>query len=399
MDSEGSKRIEELFHAVLERNASERAAYLAEVCGDDAVLRDDVESLVAAYEKTPEFLETPPWSRLARPTPAQEPANLVVDADLPFERLGEFRLIKKLGEGGMGVVYLARQESLGRLVALKLIRPERTGSFESTKRFWREVEAVSQLRHPNIVSVHGSGEEHGVRYFAMELVPGKGIDEMLREALLKAERLALAKVMAWGRDIARALVRAHEAGIIHRDVKPSNIRINPEGSAMLMDFGIARQQKLSTMTLTGEFRGTPHYASPEQVRARRTGIDARTDIFSLGVSLYEALTGKVPFVGETTEQVFHQILNEEPVPPRHLNPSISRDLETVVLTAMEKDLGRRYQTMAAFADDLERVVEGQVIAAKPTGLATKLWKRVKRNPNASVATCVAIVIRCRSNLF
>jgi len=388
MQTDRGRRIEILFHASVDLKPAERAVYLAEACGDDEDLRREVSALIAADEDRSSLLESPPWLRLAREESTDD-SDLEIEADLPFARLGDFRLIRKLGMGGMGVVYLARQESLGRMVALKLVRPERTGSFETTKRFWREVKAVGQLRHPNIVTVYGSGEQQGVRYFAMELVSGKGLDEVLREAYKNDERPALATVLEWGRAIALALARAHRAGIIHRDVKLSNIRIDLAGRAMLMDFGIARHQEFSTMTRTGEFRGTPQYASPEQVRARRSGIDARTDIFSLGVSLYEVLTGKVPFVGETTEQVFHQILNEEPVPPRRLNPSISRDLQTVLLTAMEKDLGRRYQTMKAFADDLERVIEGRVIAARPAGPFSKLWKRTRRYPIASAAIALA----------
>jgi len=197
MESERSQRMEALFHAALERESSERAAYLADACGDDVALRDEVESLIAASERTPEVLEKPPWSRLARPSIADELAGEPPETDLPFEWLGEFRLLGKLGEGGMGVVYLAVQESLQRKVALKVIRPEQTGSFEITKRFWREVEAVSRLRHPNVVTVFGSGEEKGVCYFAMELVPGKGLNEVLRDAAAQGVKIPTPKLLGW----------------------------------------------------------------------------------------------------------------------------------------------------------------------------------------------------------
>jgi len=391
MESERLKKIEELFHAALEIAASERAAFIVEACGDDEALRLEVESLIAAYEETPQVLEYPPWSRMAQPSIADRSVDGEAEADLPFEKLGGYRLLSKLGEGGMGLVYLAVQEPLGRKVALKVIRPEQAGSFEITKRFWREVEAVSKLRHQNIVTVFGSGEEKGVCYFAMELVPGKGLNEILREAAAQGAKVPTPKILGWIKDIAHALEAAHQAGIIHRDVKPSNIRISTDGQALLTDFGVARHADLSTLTLTGQFRGTPHYASPEQVRARRRRIDARTDIYSLGVTLYEAVTGRVPFEGETTEQVFHQILDEDPVPPRRLNPSISRDLDTLILAAMEKDLGRRYQSMTALAGDLGRVLDGEPISIKPTGLITKLWKSARRRPALSATLAMGFV--------
>jgi eukaryotic-like serine/threonine-protein kinase len=391
MPSERIERIRELFHAALELPSDERAAFLATACAGDGALEAKVTALLASNEEAEDFLEAPVWAQLQRPAggPADAPEN-EPEAGLPFERLGEFRLIRPLGEGGMGVVYLAVQESLDRNVALKVIRPEQMGSFEMTKRFWREVEAVSSLRHPNIVTVFGSGEEEGVCYFAMELLPGKGLNDLLREAA-GGEKIPTPKILEWIGDIARALESAHEAGIIHRDVKPSNIRITPDGRAMLTDFGVALHADFSTLTLTGQFRGTPHYASPEQVRARKPGIDARTDIYSLGVTLYQAVAGRVPFEGETTEQVFHQILEGDLLSPRRLNPSLSRDLETVILAAMEKDPGRRYQSMADFAGDLERLQSGEMILAKPAGFATRLWKRARRRPALTAALCVGMI--------
>jgi len=396
MATDRFERMREIFHGALEREPSERSAYLVEVCAGDPTLLAEVEALIAEYEEEPAYLDSPAWASFVQP--ASEDTNesdtieeLEVEPGLPFERLGEYRLIRRLGDGGMGVVYLAVQESLGRKVALKVIRPERMGSFEVAMRFWREVAAVSKLRHSNIVTVHGSGEEGGVRFFAMELVTGRGLNDVLAEAASRKERLQTSKILEWIKDIARALECAHRAGIIHRDVKPSNIRITPEGRAMLVDFGIARHRRLSTMTLTGEFRGTPHYASPEQIKARHNEIDSRTDVYSLGVTLYEAVTGRVPFEGETTEQVFHQILEKEPVSPRRLNPSISRDVETVTLKAMEKEPGRRYKLMASFAGDLERILNGKIILAKSAGFGTRICKRVKRHPLVSTAVGLAVL--------
>ncbi len=386
-------RIEELFHAALERAPAERESFVEMACGKDEDLKGEVKSLLDALDGAPDFPDRPAWIPLVAGAGREGAIGSGPEAEpgLPFERLGEFRLLRKLGEGGMGAVYLAIQESLDREVALKVIRADRAGSFEAESRFRREIDAISELRHPAIVTIHGSGEEQDVRFFAMEYVPGKGLDGILAAARSGGEKISTPRILGWVRAIAGALDTAHQAGIIHRDVKPSNIRITPDNEAMLFDFGVARHMHLSTLTLTGDFRGTPHYSSPEQIRAERGTIDARTDVYSLGVCVYEALTGRTPFEGETTEQVFHQILEKEPPPPRDLNPAISRDLETVIVTAMDKDPRRRYQSMDAFAGDLERLLAGEMILAKPAGFATKAWKRVRRNPVSSTAVATALL--------
>ncbi len=317
--------------------------------------------------------------------------HLPAESGLPCERLGDFRLLRRLGEGGTGIVFLAEQESLGRLVALKVLRPERLGSKDAEARLERESRAIGRLRHPNIVAVLAAGVGNGIRYFAMDLVPGKALDEVLQEWRTAGARPAIPTVLRWIADLARALHAAHGAGIVHRDVKPSNVRVTPDGRALLVDFGLAQDVESATLTTTGSFRGTPHYASPEQVAAKRTGIDALTDVYSLGVVLYECVGGRVPFDGETTEQVFNQILVKDPVPPRRLNPSISRDLETIIETAMEKDRERRYSSAAALAEDLEALLACRMIRARPAGPARRALKWIRRNRAASLATAVVIL--------
>jgi formylglycine-generating enzyme required for sulfatase activity/tetratricopeptide (TPR) repeat protein len=301
--------------------------------------------------------------------------------ELPFEKLGEFRLLRRLGEGGMGVVFLAEQSSLGRLLALKVMRPELSGSASAEKRFEREAHAIAQLRHPSIAAVYAAGEEAGVRWLAMELIPGLGLDQVLRDS----GPVAPARAVRWASSLARALACAHEAGVIHRDVKPSNVRIAPDDRALLVDFGLARLADASTLSVTGSFHGTPCYASPEQIESSVREVDARTDVYSLGATLYECITGRAPFQGETSAQLFHEILTREPVPPRRLDPSISRDLETVVLHAMEKDPDRRYASAAAFADDLDALLEMRPIRARPSGPLTRSLKWSRRNRGTAAA--------------
>jgi tRNA A-37 threonylcarbamoyl transferase component Bud32 len=322
------------------------------------------------------------------------PSDIPADEGLPFERLGEFRLVRRLGEGGMGSVYLAEQTSLRRLVALKVIRPDRADSPDAISRLRREAQTIARLRHPNIVTVFATGEECGVHFIAMELVPGQSLDAILREAAAEGRRLPPARVVAWMIDVARALQCVHDAGIVHRDVKPANVRITPEGRALLVDFGLVLETPPSAgaVTVVGQFRGTPQYASPEQIAANRIGIDARSDVYSLGVMLYECATGGVPFDGDTSEAILQEVLVKGPVPPRRANPAIPRDLETVILTAMEKDRDRRYPCARAMAEELQAVLELRPIVAKRAGPFARADKWVRRHPVAAAAVGVAAAL-------
>lgn len=310
----------------------------------------------------------------------------------PFERLGDFRLIRRIGEGGMGVVWLAQQESLKRPVALKLIRAERTGSADVERRFEREAQSVARLRHPNIVQVHASGEERGVRYLAMEFVDGRALDDVVREAIAEGKRLDVPRVLGWIAPIARALAAAHAEGIVHRDVKPSNIVVRTDDTAMLTDFGLARDIDATVATRSAGFMGTPSYAAPEQIDARIGPIDARTDVYALGATLYELVTGVVPFSGGTTEQVLHGIVSATLIAPRRRNKALSRDLETVILKAMERDPRRRYADAAAFAADLEALLALRPIAARPPSLARRAVAVVRHRPLWAMAVGAVLVL-------
>ncbi len=302
---------------------------------------------------------------------------------LPFERLGDFRLLQRLDAGGMGAVFVAEQESLGRVVALKIMRPEWAGDETAVRRFAREAQAVAQLRHPGIVTVYDASADGDTQYIAMELVPGQLMSDVLAAAARDGEQLPVERVVRWGARLARALEYAHARGIVHRDVKPHNIRITPDDRPMLLDFGIAHDLTGSNQTLTQSFQGSPAYAAPEQIQGDE--IDPRTDVYALGVTLYQALTNAAPFEAPTVEGIFHKVLTESPTSPRRIARSVSADLETVVLRAMEKRKDARYETAGAFGDDLEAVLAFRPVKARPPGPLARLGKWARRKPARAVA--------------
>jgi len=386
-------QLRDLYLTALQYKTEERQNFIEQVGVDDENLKKKLEIILREHENPNVLFDRPAWSIMERLETSRRVKfnEYKTDSDLPFNRLGEYRLIRKIGKGGMGAVYLALQDSTQREVALKIIHHESRGSLAANERFSREINIISNLKHPNIVVVYSSGEQKGIRYLAMELVSGKGLNKIIEKKSLKKEGVPASVVLRWIRDIARALQAAHEKGVIHRDIKPANIMITPEGIPKLMDFGIARHVDLDTLTATGEFRGSPFYASPEQVEARPKGVDARTDVYSLGVALYEAVTGQLPFKGDTTTRLFHEILIGDPISPRRLINRISRDLETIILKAIEKNPDSRYPTMEIFADDLDRVLNGEMIYARPVNLCGRIWKRWKRNRIAGVAVAALAV--------
>lgn len=382
-------RQEELYDkyldAVLRGNAEDPDAFLARHGCTDETLR----TLLQAVHREVASPRARKQADATAPIVAEEDAG-----DLPLKRLGEFRLLRQLGEGGMGVVYLARQDSLDRLVALKVIRPEFARSSTAMARFDREARAIAKLRHPNIVTVYAVGKAKGVRYIAMELATGQGLNTAIDVATAKGESIPIATVLRWVAELARALDYACEHGIVHRDIKPSNIRITPEGRPLLVDFGLARELDSAAVTLTEAFVGSPHYVAPEQIGRKGGAVDGRTDVYSLGIVLYQCLTGQVPFGQGTLEQVLQSILVEDPPPLRSIRKSLPGDVEVVTLKALEKDPDRRYCSAGAFADDLEALLEFRPIRARPPGPIARTMKWARRNPAAAAgaaATLVAVV--------
>jgi formylglycine-generating enzyme required for sulfatase activity/serine/threonine protein kinase len=302
--------------------------------------------------------------------------------------MGDFRIVREIGRGGMGIVYEAEQISLKRRVALKVLPAYLSFSPAAVSKFLREAEAGGRQRHPGIVAVYAVGRHEQSHFIAQELVEGERtladrITDFTEEGSQPVGYFRdIARIVA---DVACALQHAHESGVIHRDVKPSNILLTADDRPMVTDFGLAKIDDALALSRTGEFAGTPYYMSPEQAAGRRIGIDHRADIFSLGVTLYELLTLKRPFTGASSQEVLKKILLTEPPEPRRVNPRVPCDLAVICLKALEKRAERRYQTMTEFADDLGRFLTGDVIEAKPAGRVERLVKRIKRNPALSVA--------------
>jgi serine/threonine protein kinase len=322
----------------------------------------------------------------------EESACLEEPEDDDAPRLGDFKIIQEIGRGGMGVVYEARQVSLKRKVALKVL-PEHLGfSREAVLKFRREAEAGGRQQHPGIVAVYAIGEHEGSHYIAQELIEGGHTLADRIEELRKAGELPvgyfrnMASLIA---DVADALQHAHTSGVIHRDIKPSNILITREGVPKVTDFGLAKVEDALALSRTGDLAGTPYYMSPEQASGRASGIDLRTDVFSLGVTLYEVLTLKRPFEGKTSHEVLKNVVYHEPSDLRKLNPRIPNDLAVICLKAMEKEPKRRYPTMDEFSEDLRRYLQGEVILARPSRAVTRAVKRMRRYPALSAAVGVA----------
>jgi|GEM_PF-898707 len=312
----------------------------------------------------------------------------------PPKILGDFRIVREIGRGGMGTVFEAEQISLGRRVALKVLPPHLSYSDDAVRKFRREAEAGGRQSHTGIVAVYAVGEHEGVHFIAQELIEG---DTTLSDRLVQLQAEGTlprgyfretARLMA---EVADALQHAHESGVIHRDVKPSNILLTPDGFPKVTDFGLAKVEDALALSRSGEFAGTPYYMSPEQAASRRIGIDSRTDIFSLGATFYEMLALIRPFEGETSQEVLKKILLFEPKDPRKVNGRVPHDLAVICLKAMEKDPNRRYQTMIEFGDDLRRFLSGDVILARPAGAWVRLAKRIKRNRALSAAMGIALL--------
>jgi predicted Ser/Thr protein kinase len=284
----------------------------------------------------------------------------------PGRRLGDFRIVREIGHGGMGAVYEAEQISLSRRVALKVLRFGVASDDDAINRFQREAETVARLHHTNIVPIFAVGSEQGVNYYAMQFIEGRSLDRVLREA---GQPIPPRQVAEWGLQAAEALAHAHARGVIHRDVKPSNLLIDDaEGRIWLTDFGLAKRLDDVTLSVTGALLGTPRYMSPEQAMAAHSKLDQRTDIYSLGATLYELVTNQPVVSGDTPHDVISKIVGQEVTPPRAHIASLPRDLDTILLKCLAKEPSQRYESARRLADDLRAFLDGRPISARRRNL-------------------------------
>jgi len=351
MNPERFRQIDQLFLAALEHEGEERAAFLDEACDGDELLRAEVESLIASHEQVDSFIERPAFEAAAEIL-AEDRAGLAAG-----QQIGHYEILRLLGEGGMGEVYLAQDRKLHRKVALKLLPASFTTDKERVRRFEREAHAASALNHPNILTIHEIEEADVLHFIAMEYVEG----ETLRQRMSRS-RLALNESLDIAIQIASALVAAHRAGVVHRDIKPENLMLREDGIVKVLDFGIAKLVEQAPVepstgaltqikTDTGVVLGTSSYMSPEQ--ARGLAVDARTDIWSLGVVLYEMAAGRVPFEGATTGDVIVSILEHNPPPLTEFCPEAPVELQRIITKALQKDREERYQTANDLLTDLK----------------------------------------------
>jgi len=316
-------------------------------------------------------------------------------------RFGDYELESEIARGGMGVVYRARQKSLNRVVAIKMILAGQLATPESVHRFRLEAEAAAKLHHPGIVQIFEIGECETQHFFSMELVEGASLAECMPDLQLKHDATpsqrrdqeqCIAELIA---QVARALDFAHQRGVLHRDLKPSNILIDEQGQPRLTDFGLAKLtgRETSGLTLSTAVLGTPGYLAPEQAAGRAEQVTTAADVYGLGATLYELLTGRPPFAGDTAVETMLLAIKEPPTAPRKLNPAIHRDLETIALHCLEKSPERRYHSAASVAADLERFIRREPIQARPVSRAEHAWRWCQRNPwLALMASALALTI-------
>jgi serine/threonine protein kinase/WD40 repeat protein len=393
-----------------------RTAYLVQACGEDADLRRRVEALLSAHAGAGRFLEperthvleaspnnsqaatlppspspntdTTSYSPVGEPTPPFPPSRAEHTGDGllgSIRYFGDYELLAELARGGMGVVFRARQVSLNREVALKMILTGQLASPADVTRFRTEAEAAANLDHPNVLPIYEIGEHLGQHYFSMKLVQGGSLVGKMAEFRKEAKKAVRMLVK-----VCRAVDFAHRRGTLHRDLKPGNILLDDDGTPYVTDFGLAKKvESDSNLTQSGAIVGTPNYMAPEQARAEK-GLSTGVDVYALGAILYELLTGKPPFRGATVLETILQVLEKDAADPRSIDPRADRDLSLIALKCLEKETGKRYESAAALADDLERWLNCEPIQARPPGSFESIHKWVRRKP--AIAALASIII-------
>jgi len=398
MNKERWQRIERTYHSALEREGEARSAFLDKACAGDEELRSEVEGLMTHDGQASSFIESPALEiaarELANDSLDQKQSEISNSPSAPLH-IGPYKLLGPIGRGGMGEVHLALDSRLNRKVAIKLLPAAFTTDAERVRRFEQEARAASALNHPNILTIYEIGQHGSLHFMATEFIEG----ETLRQRMTSAQ-LSLQTVLEVGTQIASALAAAHDSGIVHRDIKPENIMLRPDGYVKVLDFGLAKLTEpkaittdtdaptiANVMSLPGMVVGTVTYMSPEQ--ARGLEVDARTDIFSLGVVLYEVVAGRAPFEGATMNDVIAAILGKDPPPPlARYWPEVPAELERIVVKALRKNTDERYQTVRDLQLDLKRLGKEIEIATKPEGLHASEASRGRRQTAETVSARV-----------
>ena len=376
MSHERWQKIEHLFHAALEHRAEERAAFLDEACAGDESLRNEIELLLSADSQEENPVETLPWVLAARWMEKGRRKSII------GAMVGHYRITAQIGSGGMGEVFLAEDTKLGRRVALKFLPHQYTEDEERVRRFKQEARAASALNHPNIITIYEIGEWNEVNFIATEFIEGPTLRERIQHS-----PMPITEVLDTGIQVANALAAAHAAGIVHRDIKPANVMVRGDGYVKVLDFGLAKlaapdsaatDQHTYAKTDPGRVMGTISYMSPEQALGQP--IDHRTDLFSLGVVLYEMATGKQPFAGNSDAAVYSSLLNKAPEPITRFNPELPVELEAIINRALAKDREARYQTASDLREDLKQLKRdpdsrrvSTITASRPVRLSWNRW--------------------------
>src|SRR5437762_2742125 len=385
--------IEEIFLAALDQEPDQIGAFLDTACEGDEVLRRKVEALVAFHQRPGSFIETSAFGLAAKIIQNGQPDLLV------GRTIGHYKLSKRIGTGGMGEVYLATDMTAGRKAALKLLPARFTGDAERLKRFQQEARAVVGLNHPNILTVYEIGEDHSTHYIASELIEG----ETLRQRLTRG-RMELSEAVDVAIQVASALAAAHENGIVHRDINPGNMMLRPDGYVKVLDFGIAKlaeQEAPATMpkdealllveTNLGAVLGTVRYMSPEQ--ACGAPVDKRTDIWSLGVVLYEMVTGHAPFIGDTPREVMSSILEKEPPPLTNYIRQTPAELQQIISKTLRKDRRERYQSASEMLQALKHLRRNLELKGELERTTTApSWLRWTRSPAVLVLVLLVLAL-------
>lgn len=332
MNSERWQQVERLYRSALEHEPARRGAFLAEACEGDEELRSEVESLLSHEESAGVVIEPP---------------------SAEGRTISQYQILEKIGEGGMGRVYKARDLKLDRPVALKFLAPRLLASADARSRFLREARALSALNHPHIATIFDVEEVESEPFLVLEYLPGGTLQSKMRRLAADGRKLSASQILEYGMQIAEGLAHAHRHDIVHRDVKTGNVLLSAEGSLKITDFGLAKFRGGEHVTRPGSMLGTAAYMSPEQARGRE--VDHRSDIFSFGIVLYEIAAAELPFKGDHEQAVVHQILNESPRPLHEVRPDLPRDFEALVERALQKDPERRYQRMEQMLEELSRL--------------------------------------------